>query len=1067
MDPSCSISLDVSSFSKRCFITGEYCSKQLDIEKKRKDLHDKKEITAFVIMNFSHMSDVVYKWRLLPFIETLTQYLYFDDGNKLVCSIDAQQNARDSVKHIHVVRADSNPSNNFVICNRVCQQLQIADLVIVDVSVANANVFYELGLAVALGKLILPLCYSESFYHMNVPDKLNKIFEENVQDPQYWAGENGAKANDEDLKHHIGCYPWRRELFEYFGIRYRSKDSYTQYISFDKAVNPRYGFSDEKYNRFPYHIDIPTAQAGIESTASKKSIKIGEAIYSRLYKTYNDTKTEMNTLIVYTMDDILNREEAGRCIVNYYRAIVQRLREEQCFCGDRVGVLIQQNPIPECDKDAPSKRRFLYSTGEIIHIGINQATYSASKNTIKPDDYLPEEPSSEVEQLNKDIAPLPATSTGEGVKPNNPTLEFLKKHMGNRAIPVYPSDPVYVDRVESGIQKDILKPHDIQQPFNQNGDPYFCLFTIMTRTLRYVDELAVDISRNSLPALFWLGIAHGSGVNAITIRHEESPEERKELFKSSDGNVRNIFDVAGLWTAVSRSNDIEGFYHQLALAQSGIEQRTKLMLDDIDSINVKLHDSFWNANPKQADAINDQHKAKEYDEQIKLESYYRDRFWRPMLCYNRLWIYLLQKDDKDQKDDDEPRTHAARWDVDAIAVLSHYLSKRKIIGEYQFKTLRKNYADKAARNKNFICVGQDVKPLPNSESTCSQSLSLAEDINKNAKNYYSASKVRIGQKYSSKCEYEGARENSKQLYLGFQYLDDFDNPLDENSAFTHTPRYSCYGCLEEHGANLKSLPVDNVFSQEQIQSQACKLRDNTNHTQLAQLLLWRERPESAQDGRVVYRVALSGVSGPSTLALTSLFVDKKQKKEILKERDLFKDEETPLLVLQAELRKQLIEKCIGCLDKIISDEDKPTWKYAIKLYLNATLYRYFLPFLSMEDEYRIINGMRLYLISLKSSKIVQFKNTSDEGFEEIIKTMNNTLKSLRGVEAMYQVQVEINHAWQDNQNTDIKKTDSLTNNLRDNTDFAIDEREVLSIRPHTREGNSKLDMRCLFFETLQ
>ncbi|MCD8013694.1 MAG: hypothetical protein LUG99_11045, partial [Lachnospiraceae bacterium] len=80
---------DECIYSRRCFMTGEYCSKQNSIQRERKSSYEKekpinplkndpdrvniREITAFVIMNFSDMSDVMYKWRLKTFIESLAR----------------------------------------------------------------------------------------------------------------------------------------------------------------------------------------------------------------------------------------------------------------------------------------------------------------------------------------------------------------------------------------------------------------------------------------------------------------------------------------------------------------------------------------------------------------------------------------------------------------------------------------------------------------------------------------------------------------------------------------------------------------------------------------------------------------------------------------------------------------------------------------------------------------------------------------------------------------------------------------------------------------------------------
>ena len=150
--------------SRRCFMSGEHCSKQLNIYQERKKLHEGKRINAFVIMNFSDMSDVVYKWRLKDFIGSLSSQLYINKRtDAVICSLEDPGEDWNQVTEINVLRSDSNPASNYVICNRVCQQMQIADLIIVDVTVENTNVFYEFGMAVAMGKLILPLCYNDSF----------------------------------------------------------------------------------------------------------------------------------------------------------------------------------------------------------------------------------------------------------------------------------------------------------------------------------------------------------------------------------------------------------------------------------------------------------------------------------------------------------------------------------------------------------------------------------------------------------------------------------------------------------------------------------------------------------------------------------------------------------------------------------------------------------------------------------------------------------------------------------------------------------------------------------------
>jgi hypothetical protein len=60
-----------------------------------------------------------------------------------------------------VRRADTVPRTGYVMCSRICYPIQQAGLVIADVTTDNLNVFYELGLAVALDKPLLILAHSE------------------------------------------------------------------------------------------------------------------------------------------------------------------------------------------------------------------------------------------------------------------------------------------------------------------------------------------------------------------------------------------------------------------------------------------------------------------------------------------------------------------------------------------------------------------------------------------------------------------------------------------------------------------------------------------------------------------------------------------------------------------------------------------------------------------------------------------------------------------------------------------------------------------------------------------
>lgn len=1126
--------------SRRCFMTGEYCSKQTNIQKERKRLHDKYSINAFVVMNFSNMSDVVYKWRLQSFIESLSKYLYIDSKKqkqKIYClptakltqqeTEEIKSNGWEQVRKVNVIRSDSNPASNYVICNRVCQQLQIADLVIVDVSAENTNVFYEFGMAVALGKMILPICYSESFYEIKVPK---------AKESDEATGEASDKENIEEriLEHHIGRYPWRKNLFEYYGIRYRSeraddldykaeekKPTITQYLKYDLVTRKEYGFSDIQYGRFPYHEIIEDGQN------NPKGLRIGEQIYNRLRETYNKAKHLHNTLVVYTMEGFLNEMQAGQCIINFYKNITLQMKREHCFCGDRVGVLIQGNVIPEDVKDAKTDKNLLYSVGEIIRIGMNQATYVASKEKIKTDDFLAITDQTTLDNLSNE------EKNGDGWRKD--IIRFTKEHIRNKSMSIYPDNPIYVSRVKNGLQKDILSVSEKNKKniFANRGkkdsslENYFCLYHVMLRTLKYTNEIAVDISRNSLQSLFWLGAAHGSDIYAITVRHEENDEERMITTGSPKERERDIFDVSGLWAAILRSNDTEGFYRQLALVQFGIEQHTKLMIKNLgyyedrfleylyktvhdipeedlseDAPQIKKTGNYQKSTKYVAEAgtvpacvdacsgrdlflvgIKKDLDQKEREEAQSLESYYRDRFWKPMLKYNQLRIYLPQVDDMDLVDE-EPRLHIVKWDVDAVAALSRYLSKRKIIGEYHFKTLPKDTADKGAANLNFICVGDAARPLVRENYTADRQ-SATESLAENIYNKIKPDSESFGTKQMCNVIHERDMiEGTPCVIMGkgrsltYKGFTRFGSKPPEG-VYTQLPYSICYARARKnnHGNSAKGtdIPKNYYHNLKEIQRGSCEFRNNgdRHHIQIAQLILWREVPEE-NEGKVYYRVALTGASGPATLALAALLVDDEQKIDIFKEKEepeksndsvrrraeLEEMADKRLLShLQENIRKKLTEvylkkldealnalsikvtkrtkengNCICRIGCCIEKTQKVAYitrvKYAASMYLSTLLYQYFFPFLSIEDEHRICNGMRTYISNMMASGLSPFalnyppnedkrfsKAISNKSVREVAalvtSVLEEVLKSFRGIEAFYQVKVYVDEKQND------------------------------------------------------
>lgn len=1210
----CIKSTEYTNHARKCFMTGEYCSQQNNIQKIRQKLHEKNEINAFVVMNFSRVSDIVYEARIRPFIERLHEYLYLNqethkiacvptggqeellkqlgvdtnellqpltvgtkellhrlgeydkkplkqltvdtnellklldiDANKLLKRLDMDTNELSKlldtdanellkrlgvdtekpllealkettltealkkidwhpVKKIHVHRADSNPVSNYIICNRICQQLQTADLIVVDVSVESANVFYEFGLATSFRKFILPICFSESFYEMSIPEKLEAAIRKKEKETTHNFNPDSALSDEAEhlrgLEKHIDCYPWRRKLFEHFGIRFQqyrncyNKDGHlfsdengsayngVSYLDYGIASSSALGFSDHQYSTFPYDAD-----------------EIGKNLYEWLRKNYNCVGAyDYNTLVVYNMDTIMNEDQAGQCIVNFYKNITEPVHTEYCFCGDRVAILGQSNKMWDDPKDNKTGKQLLYGISDLIRIGMNNATYETERRQIKPEEYG-----------------------------DNDTGDLLKTHIRNRCIPLNPETPLYVRQYEKGIQQDLSTRFE-KKPYLESapiGDKsyfrFFCLFEIMLHTLRYVDEIVVDLSSNSIQSMFWLGIAHGHGVPTVTVRHEVSEKEKEFSGISESAKDRPIFDIGGFWTAVLRYNETESFYKQLSLIQQGIYQHSKLMLPEAelsvleDDLLKEFQEPKPFLPPKQNNESvdhpsqesefdeNDPTNRKQQAESLVLESYYRDRFWRQMLRDNQLHLFARMND---VTVDRAPRLQVIKWDMDAVAELSNYLSKRTVIGEYRFDSLRANeyYGQnseeeankKIDRIENCIIIGSETKPFHAQNSE--EALSLAEKINKEGsrarqmfkwvcqahskdnledklffipcrgfgvtkdvnKNVPFVSMECIVCTHREKCHKENslhsannlpasvvfqipnltcctsAAGNLKDYCLHLELNDDTtkDTTQTVTASFACTPTIETVCFMKEDDSDrilkqIFSSDIDfkldgyvytatNVFIKDPTLFKAifsryvicvdanCKLRlyvripSKSTPPQIepfklpAQLLFWRDRDKDGEN--IKYYTSLVGVSGPATKALTSVLVDRDQKMRILNidKNDLKFEDRVPLNKLQHRIRKKFIAELKERMGNELNDPQKRALQY-----LNTTLYRYFLPFLSLADEKRLCNGLKTFM---QLDDRLNAEHVKDD-CAIIEKVLENMLQEFRGVDILYDVEV--------------------------------------------------------------
>lgn len=1031
----CHTSMEIGRHTRRCFMTGEYCSQQMNIQKERDRLHDSNRIFAFVVMNFSDMSDVIYNWKIRTFVESLKKYLYFDKTNRqLYCSAaenDIEKNADGNyflgnnqlypVEGIEVIRADTDPSSNYVICSRICQQMQIADLIIVDVSNQNPNVFYEFGMAAALGKLILPICYSESFYKRNISKKLKKVL---------------LEEENKELEHHMDFYPWRRKLYEYYGIYFKQDISQTRYLDFELAVAEKYGFSDVGYSRFPYHVKF----------SDSPSCTVGKKIYEILADNYNNLSPNHNTLIVYTMEGFLNEGEAGKCIVNYYCAITSRIKEEHCFCGERVAILAQSNSVTENDKDTAEHVNIAYNIGEIIRMGINEATYRSSVDQIQAEDIWKMPADTEAASVDKPTSEKPTQEQIDAL------TVYIKDYIRNRGIIVYANNPIYVERLESFLHNKLLELNNTTS--NCWASQFFCFFHVILKTLCYANEVVVDITNtdNCLQSLFWLGVAHGTGTYAITVKCEIPISENQTEEQPDPTHTRNIFDISGLWTAIYYTHNTESFYKQLEMAQRGIERHAKLMLPDSQIYNKEINEYIKNLklsaaknDPETNKIITGILHRKFNEEKSILESFYRKKFWSKMLYYNHLRLYISEYDDKD-KNDNDPRIRVAKWDFDAVSLLTHYLSKRSAIGEYKVLSLHENERDPKVQKTNYLCVGRPVKPSGEE---------LVKHIYGQMKN--ATMIIHHPLIYSSNSSSECTKAYPR-MYKGFQKYS-ADSPDTQPALLTQHPCAHCSNCSYPAPHSEETTDCNNkIYSSINLaEASSCVLHNSPDHIEVAQLILWREEHTSSSDTH--FQVSITGSSGPATVALATLFVEEKgESNNIIATLTENKIKKTELLCeLQLRVRKKILSLYNEQLDKRL---EKIFWqieennkkiekdyldpqiqrycnliKQSTTMYLSTVLYKYFFPFLSEQDICRIKNGMWTFISSMNSARISPFalsfpangdptfegsiSNTTIKGIApKIPEIIECVLKGFKGMEVFYQVSVLHNNEDIQSTNTD-------------------------------------------------
>jgi hypothetical protein len=134
-----------------CFMTGKGCVYTEVIDRELRDRKDLGSLLGFAVMPFRDNLGMFYK-------NCLSRY--FTANFPGIARLQ---------------RADEVRRPGIVVCEGICKRIQESDFVTVDVSLPNANVFYELGLAYGIGHKLLVLHHDVADFGKQVTEQLKDI----------------------------------------------------------------------------------------------------------------------------------------------------------------------------------------------------------------------------------------------------------------------------------------------------------------------------------------------------------------------------------------------------------------------------------------------------------------------------------------------------------------------------------------------------------------------------------------------------------------------------------------------------------------------------------------------------------------------------------------------------------------------------------------------------------------------------------------------------------------------------------------------------------------------------
>ena len=586
-----------SGFMKRCPITGAYCSHRNKIKRRKARRHKDNKVMIFMIMHYSPITDTIYKWLLkdvikaqdirFEFVDPVTgktrqpeskqsadgfcyEKEYYDDSQEKVFALE------DGCV-VSLVRADDFSSNSHIVCESVCAKIQEADMVIVDLSYGNPNVFYEFGMAVALGKKILPICYIDKYYEEK-------------------------KDNQKNL---IRGFEWKEFLMKYFSVnRVESLEDIKYYEACDRELSAP-----------PYNEVLPLS---------------GELVGNAICRLLNETLANLDTLMVYSLTGF-EKGDMCQCIKNY-ETIVAKVCREMESPGDRVCLMYSHERLEFIDHKNAGNDNMKYSFGDICRLAINQGIYDIEAGV-------------------------------EGIHSHDKAERFVKNYIYNRTLKMKLQYPVFVENIVEHIFYGLKELYGICP---EKERTCFSYLDIMLANAANCNIAFLDFRTNSLQALFWLGIFHGSGRFAVPLRYEKSrmKDEEKQL----------PVDVAGFWNAYYFNENSTEFKRCIRMVLENIYEK-------------RGHLKYFEKRVLLANAYSDSPDDKEtghikiYDKHRDwFEEFYKRKFWETMLAEGDMEIYPTPISLKQAR-------HISNWEYDGVSFILEYVGDSNFIHSVEFKNV--------------------------------------------------------------------------------------------------------------------------------------------------------------------------------------------------------------------------------------------------------------------------------------------------------------------------------------------------------------------------------------------